>query len=449
MRRSLYVIATLTALVIGVIAPIQSFAGPTASPGKSQSNGQGNGPCSTSGNSNSQLQSTKNTNKECLAAPAFTLSSLSETRTVNTPATGFTINSTGGAISSYSISPSAPSGMTFSSTTGAFYGTPTSVAASTTYTVTATNSTGSATRTFRFTVTAASSATYNKTTLREAAANNGSISETIIITLTNDLFTYYSGTDLTFGRVSNVPNGLTARLTPGSDRTFATLSFTGNALSHANVADISNLSITFFPGDFVLGVVPTGANRSDLAIDFNDPVTYSIGDTGPGGGIIFYFDSAGFNCGSNFSDTGSPTSGKCHYLEVAPNTWHGNLGDPRMPWAINEYTNISIPGATETAIGGGYKNSVATVQAIGMNFEQFAAGLARSYQNTTLGDWYLPSIGELIELQRNQQAVGLTSFSFWSSTENDATTAKDLGGYSAPGNGNKSTTTPIRPIRAF
>ena len=36
--------------------------------------------------------------KPILAMPAFTLSSSSETRTVNTAATGFTINSTGGAI---------------------------------------------------------------------------------------------------------------------------------------------------------------------------------------------------------------------------------------------------------------------------------------------------------------------------------------------------------------
>ena len=88
-----------------------------------------------------------------LAAPAFTLSSSSETRTVNTAATGFTINSTGGAIASFAIN-ATPPGMSFSTSTGALTGTPTSVAAATTYTVTATNASGSATRTFTFTVTA-------------------------------------------------------------------------------------------------------------------------------------------------------------------------------------------------------------------------------------------------------------------------------------------------------
>jgi hypothetical protein len=40
--------------------------------------------------------------KPTLALPAFTLSNSSETRTVNTAATGFTVNSTGGAITSNS-----------------------------------------------------------------------------------------------------------------------------------------------------------------------------------------------------------------------------------------------------------------------------------------------------------------------------------------------------------
>lgn len=89
------------------------------------------------------------------AAPAFTLSSSSESRTVNTAATGFTINSTGGTIASFAISPSAPAGMSFNTATGAFTGTPTSVASATPYTITATNASGSATATFTLAVSTA------------------------------------------------------------------------------------------------------------------------------------------------------------------------------------------------------------------------------------------------------------------------------------------------------
>jgi uncharacterized repeat protein (TIGR02543 family) len=86
------------------------------------------------------------------AAPAFTLSSSSEVRTVNTSATGFTIISTGGTVASYSISPSTPPGMSFSTSTGALTGTPNTVATATIYTIRATNATGFAERTFTLTV---------------------------------------------------------------------------------------------------------------------------------------------------------------------------------------------------------------------------------------------------------------------------------------------------------
>jgi hypothetical protein len=105
-----------------------------------------------------------------LAAPAFTLSSSSETRTVNTAATGFTINSTGGTIASFAISPSSPAGMSFNTTTGAFTGTPTSAASATAYTITATNASGSATRTFTLTVSAAAVVDNSAQQAAEAAA---------------------------------------------------------------------------------------------------------------------------------------------------------------------------------------------------------------------------------------------------------------------------------------
>ena len=89
-----------------------------------------------------------------LDAPTFTLSSSTESRTVNTSATGFTINSTGGAIASFSIN-ATPPGMSFNTITGALTGTPSTVASATTYTITATNTSGSATQTFVLTVTAA------------------------------------------------------------------------------------------------------------------------------------------------------------------------------------------------------------------------------------------------------------------------------------------------------
>ena len=90
-----------------------------------------------------------------LAAPAFSLSTSAETKTVNTAITGYTINSTGGTIASYAISPAAPAGTTFNTGTGLLSGTPTATQSATAYTITATNASGTATQTFTLTVTAA------------------------------------------------------------------------------------------------------------------------------------------------------------------------------------------------------------------------------------------------------------------------------------------------------
>jgi hypothetical protein len=87
-------------------------------------------------------------------APAFTLSASSERRTVNTVATGFSVNSTGGAIQSFAINQTPP-GMSFNTTTGTLTGTPNTVAATIAYTITGTNLSGSTTQTFTLTVTAA------------------------------------------------------------------------------------------------------------------------------------------------------------------------------------------------------------------------------------------------------------------------------------------------------
>ena len=86
------------------------------------------------------------------SAPSFTLSARSEIRTVNTSATGFTINSEGQPITGFSISPTPPTGMSFNTTTGALSGTPTVTIPTTVFTITGTNTYGSTSETFTFEV---------------------------------------------------------------------------------------------------------------------------------------------------------------------------------------------------------------------------------------------------------------------------------------------------------
>ena len=91
-------------------------------------------------------------------APVFTLSTNIENVAQCASLVGYTISSTGGAVTSYSISPVAPQGLTFSSTTGLLSGKPEVVAAANIYTVTGTNSAGSSSKTYTLTVTQPTSA---------------------------------------------------------------------------------------------------------------------------------------------------------------------------------------------------------------------------------------------------------------------------------------------------
>jgi hypothetical protein len=95
-----------------------------------------------------------------VSAPAFTISKSTETAYVGTAISGYSINSTGGAVASYSISPdisTTPSnGISFNTSTGLISGTPTAAAPAVTYTITGTNASGSATATYALTVNAAS-----------------------------------------------------------------------------------------------------------------------------------------------------------------------------------------------------------------------------------------------------------------------------------------------------
>ena len=75
--------------------------------------------------------------------------------TVGTPIPANSPTSTGGAVTAYSVSPDLPAGLSLDDDTGIITGTPTAVTATASYTVTASNLTGSTTATLTITVNAA------------------------------------------------------------------------------------------------------------------------------------------------------------------------------------------------------------------------------------------------------------------------------------------------------
>ena len=196
----------------------------------------------------------------------------------------------------------------------------------------------------------------------------------------------------------------------------------------------------------------------------------AIGETGPGGGKVFYYSAAGFNCGPNFSST-------CHYLEVAPATWKASA-EPELKWDPNggdevhaNIPNNANPHLLTSEIGLGYKNSVVLFNFYGDN-DDYAAGAARRYTGGGKSDWYLGSAVEMnllaywskgqtapnplgiasgAMIQGNFQSI---SGAYWTSSQGIPSEYFDarkqtFGTTASPGPDHKSFRRYVRPIRAF
>jgi hypothetical protein len=361
-----------------------------------------------------------------VAVPAFTLSSIAETKTVNNAISGYTISSTGGTIAIYSISPTAPTGTTFSASTGLLTGTPTSSQSATAYTITATNSGGSATATFTLrVVSSAPSFTLSSTTETRVAT----------IPLVGYTISSTGATIASFALQGTLPNGLnfdtsTGRITGSATETKTATTYT---------------------------IIGTSASGETSTATYRLRVTGDIGDTGPGGGKIFYYLAAGFSCG--------PTGGStCKFLEVAPNDWSGT--DPTVSWAQSTPVNFAadtVPNRLTLIadIGRGGRNTKAIIDQGNNNSTSSAAARADAHNVVIDGvnydDWILPSELELSQLYIQRAAVGMVfaGASYWSSTS----TGGGNGRYlivthvsATPGSfaGDlKTVAFYVRPIRAF
>ena len=130
------------------------------------------------------------------------------------------------------------------------------------------------------------------------------------------------------------------------------------------------------------------------------PVTfdYLIGDTGPGGGRIFYRDLDGFI----MTDTGE----KAYYLEAAP----VNQGTS-LAWTSSPYRRFMDTGQ---AIGTGRKN---TALILAVDAAAPAALACRNYNGGGKADWFLPSFRELTEMYKTRSYLGISSGDFWSSSQ--------------------------------
>ena len=168
--------------------------------------------------------------------------------------------------------------------------------------------------------------------------------------------------------------------------------------------------------------------------------TCTVGNIGPGGGVVFYV-----------APTPQPWG---RYLEAAPSNWAESYFDPYTQWCSLGDTllaaHINNPEAIKknsTAIGSGAVNTVLMLSSC-MNG---IANLVDKYRGGGKKDWFIPSTDEMTLLLKMRETVGdLSNSSYWSST-----LAPVYGGWDQviPVGTNytsdETNASSVRPIRAF
>lgn len=129
---------------------------------------------------------------------------------------------------------------------------------------------------------------YSSTAFSEASANDGTISNSLTVTLVNDIFSGPINIDYVAEKVvfiDNLPAGLTAEVIKTSN-TKVTISLNGIASAHANTNDISNVEVIFTDYAFNEFYDYQVMNSTqELSIDFADPTVTSPSS---GSGPVFF-----------------------------------------------------------------------------------------------------------------------------------------------------------------
>jgi hypothetical protein len=254
---------------------------------------------------------------------------------------------------------------------------------------------------------------------------------------------------------------------------------------------VNGATITSNSGAFTVSFtapVALAANVSKLTLQSSSHVNYNCaldlvcapGDTGPGGGTVFFASS------TTFTVTGAPCGSTCKFLEYAPKEWGNGIA---VQSGESTGTSTNLP-ALRWCNGAGATNYVSNIHTANRNWvlantfglgfsatqamaNNCTSGSGRTVFDLTFGgasDWFLPSMSEMNELCkyiRGSAGQGTittacaggslpSSFAnthYWTSTESDETPNESAYlfflGQPGPDDDGKSYTGRILPIRAF
>ena len=227
---------------------------------------------------------------------------------------------------------------------------------------------------------------------------------------------------------------------PQDDKYLSNAEVSGDGKSFVYTCEGHGLSV----GSFVTitGISPSAfnvVNKQIISVTTNTFTVepYEIGDTGPGGGLIFLTPSTEGNVAQE-------------YFEAAPVGVELNIS-----WAtdINSNQTTVVSGADGTAIGTGAQNTADIVAQAGNVAATSAAVYCSELTSGSKSDWFLPSKDELNEMYENLHALeigGFTPGAYWTSSEFDNNEAwyqtfLDGGQFETT----KLSTPLVRPARSF
>ncbi len=269
--------------------------------------------------------------------------------------------------------------------------------------------------------------------------------------------------------VSGIPSSCN-----GADFNISAYSDTGNAVplfnSSSTVASVWDNGNAFQGGKGWLGSIISSTSGS-FTVNFTTPVALTstiskislqslghqagncatenicaVGDTGPGGGIVFYVSAA-------FTETGTVCASNCHYLELAPIYWYSN---PEPVGTLAPTSAGSLPSTTPDTFGYGWSNTN-FLSSYSSSGSGVYAAVRYGAATSTVGQWFLPSTYEMDALYNSSVNTQLTADFYWTSSYRGANAGAEYGfpkgywsGYSMPYYGGYfNNPHSVRPIRAF